>query len=42
MTLLIACLLIHIGGLSGWFYVLAVYIWLMKKLVNNLDAIFVC
>ena len=29
MTLLIACLLIHLMGLSNWFYVLAVFVWLM-------------
>ena len=30
MTLLIACLLIHIGGLHPAFYGLAVYLWAMK------------
>jgi len=32
MTLLIACLLIHMGGLSGGWYVLAVWIWFLRHL----------
>ncbi len=29
MTLLIACLLIHMMGLSPWFYALAALIWII-------------
>lgn len=35
MTLLIACLLIHGLGLSGWLYPLAVILWMMHVMYHH-------
>lgn len=40
MTLLIACLLIYVGKLHWGWYVIATWLWLMKKFLTYWESLF--